>query len=107
MILAGTRDDRVITWTSLRLTETRTHAQTQATTIPEGHNWPRVKIDLLHHPARALHNVTNESSQKRFSDDLDPTICDDLMEFPQNVSKPFLNCTTPQVMTCDLKIESS
>ena len=25
-------------------THTHTHRQTQATTIPEGHNWPRVKI---------------------------------------------------------------
>ena len=24
-------------------THTHTHRQTQATTIPEGHNWPRVK----------------------------------------------------------------
>ena len=26
-------------------THTHTHRQTQATTIPEGHNWPRVKTD--------------------------------------------------------------
>ena len=25
-------------------THTHTHRQTQATTIPEGHNWPRVKM---------------------------------------------------------------
>ena len=29
-------------------THTHTHRQTQATTIPEGHNWPRVKTPLLH-----------------------------------------------------------
>ena len=27
-------------------THTHTHRQTQATTIPEGHNWPRVKIEI-------------------------------------------------------------
>ena len=34
---------QVIARTSSRLTDGRTHKQTQTTTIPEGRNWPRVK----------------------------------------------------------------
>ena len=43
----------ILTWTSDELsrgqargwhTDGRTHRQTQATTIPDGHNWPRVKM---------------------------------------------------------------
>ena len=34
----------VIARTNSWLTDTRTHTHTQATTIPEGQNWPRVKI---------------------------------------------------------------
>ena len=40
----------VIARTSWWLTDRHTHTHTQATTIPEGHNWPRVKtciIDLV------------------------------------------------------------
>ena len=36
----------IITRTSSWLTDTRTHTHTQATTIPEGENWPRVKMHL-------------------------------------------------------------
>ena len=35
----------VIARTSWWLTDRHTHTHTQATTIPEGHNWPRVKMD--------------------------------------------------------------
>ena len=34
-------------WHTDRQTDTHTHTQTQATTIPEGQNWPRVKIKIL------------------------------------------------------------
>ena len=37
---------RTSKWLTHRLTHTRTHTQTQATTIPEGQNWPRVKMAL-------------------------------------------------------------
>ena len=35
----------VIARTSWWLTDRHTHTHTQATTIPEGHNWPRVKMN--------------------------------------------------------------
>ena len=38
----------VIARTSWWLTDRHTHTHTQATTIPEGHNWPRVKIISSH-----------------------------------------------------------
>ena len=46
----------ILAWTGDKLssgqandyrTHRRTHRQTQATTIPEGQNWPRVKIAIL------------------------------------------------------------
>ena len=37
----------IIARTSSWLTDTQTHTHTQATTIPEGQNWPRVKTELL------------------------------------------------------------
>ena len=39
----------VIVRTNLWLTDTRTHTHIQATTIPEGQNWPRVKMMYAYH----------------------------------------------------------
>ena len=48
MVLAWTRDDlwhgQAQGWRTHTQTDTHTDRQTQATTIPEGQNWPRVKI---------------------------------------------------------------
>ena len=38
-------------WLTDRHTHTHTHTHTQATTIPEGQNWPRVKIQYGHQVA--------------------------------------------------------
>ena len=47
MVLAWTRDDlwqgQAQGWRTHTQTDTHTDRQTQATTIPEGQNWPRVK----------------------------------------------------------------
>ena len=53
-----------------RQTDTHTHTQTQATTIPEGQNWPRVKTIILQ---KQNHTVNTESIQGRvmLSDDFD------------------------------------
>ena len=65
-----------------------------------------VKVNVLHHPVRPLCNATGESSQKCFWDDLELTVSDDLLGFPQNVWETFLDFTVPQVTTRDINIES-
>ena len=55
MVLAWTRDDlwhgQAQGWRTHTQTDTHTDRQTQATTIPEGQNWPRVKMCWhLSHP---------------------------------------------------------
>ena len=47
---SGQTDD----WRTHTHTYTHTHRQTQATTIPEGHNWPRVKTIPSFVPVFAL-----------------------------------------------------
>ena len=47
----------VIARTSLWLTDRHTHTHTQATTIPEGQNWPRVKTQGLRWPCGVLKTV--------------------------------------------------
>ena len=47
-------------WHTDRHTDTQTHRQTQATTIPEGQNWPRVKInatDIFNIPKNFDHHL--------------------------------------------------
>ena len=51
MILDGTADElscgQASDWYTHTHTDTRTDTQTQAMTIPDGQNWPRVKMDKL------------------------------------------------------------
>ena len=49
---SGQTDD----WRTHTHTYTHTHRQTQATTIPEGHNWPRVKI-IFHRSINHNHKL--------------------------------------------------
>ena len=42
-----------------KLGDGRTDGQTQATTIPEGQNWPRVKMHICHE-TQVLHLLSND-----------------------------------------------
>ena len=65
VILAWTIDELSLgqahDWRTHRHTDTQTHRHTQATTIPEGQNWPRVKISSkwrFHFKVWDLHSVS-------------------------------------------------
>ena len=54
---------RTISWLTHRRTHTHTHRQTQATTIPEGQNWPRV-IKPQNHGKNNVHRLKTIKHQR-------------------------------------------
>ena len=77
---------RVIARTSKWLTHTRTHTRTQAMTIPEGQNWPRVKRGCR----RILHiwspkEITDISHSPHLAQDINSSPLDKMADISQTI----------------------